>query len=257
LKLLRLNIIVNSKTLGEVKLELDIRELKIIDGHIKETLELDSQSRDFRVNAMQFEVRLHKLYDPEHGPQKKCGLTDIANMTLTPVRDPHSVFEDRRRIIRAIRLSAQHGLKYSDQLFKCLSQDAAAIFQQHNHHPQLVPEYDKCLRDLVHCSSIFEQLAKWHLIHAFNRTIVSSDLIAEGLLIMHDHSLAKKDNRLEQLMTHFESLGAAIVVSLALLKSAFPSQTLGSFIQSDNKLQQILSTLMVCPESHIANESVF
>lgn len=257
LKLLKLIIEVNSSVQGPVLIELDIREIKMVTNFIKETLEEDSSKRDFRVNAMQFEIRKHKLYDPQHGSQKKSGLTDIRDKTLTPVRDPSSVFEDRRRIIRAVRLSAQHGLKYSDRLLTCLSEEASKSFQTHNHLSQMVPDYEKCLRDSVNCGAIFEQLAQWNLIYGFKRAVMHQGVISDCLKLIEIDSLQKKSGNFEQLITTFKPLGAAIVVSLTFLKSALPGTEISTFIQEDNKLQKLLSTLMVCPECHQSNELAF
>lgn len=256
-KLLRVILEVTCPDMDKATIELDIKELDINEQNYDEILQRDRNFRDFTANALQFDILTRRVFDTIRETTKDSGLTDIKNLILTPMNEPTSIFQDRRRIIRAVRLSNQHGLKYSDSLYKILIEGASNLLQTHKHHNQLIMDYNKCISDVNNCPMIFHHLFKWHLIHKFPQGEVSADLISQSIDILNDQTLCNSDDKFDQVLTRYKNLKAAIAVSLSLLSVAYPGDSLTVLSETTSKLQHILTTVMCAPKEHSATAAQF
>lgn len=85
---------------------------------------LDAERRDFTVNALFYDLIDHKILDYVEGR------TDLKKQVIRAVGDPSKRFnEDKLRILRAARFSAQLGFQIEEQTFKAAQQMANQVHQ--------------------------------------------------------------------------------------------------------------------------------
>lgn len=85
------------------------------------SIEEDLERRDFTVNAMAYNLE-DGLVDPFNGYE------DLSQKLLKAVGNPNERFkEDALRMMRAIRLSAQHGFTIEDKTYKAIIENKALI----------------------------------------------------------------------------------------------------------------------------------
>lgn len=81
-----------------------------IDVKFIDDLEEDAKRRDFKINALYYDILTNEITDPF------MGLSDLTDFLITTTRNPKIVYEeDPERIVRAIRLSVQLGFKFPQE----------------------------------------------------------------------------------------------------------------------------------------------
>ena len=235
-QILRVKLEVNSLALETQSVELDIKEIDLDAKSLSGDLLRDRDSKDFRANSLQFDISKTTLLDSTAGSSNLSGLSDINLKILTPIKDICGVFHDRKRIIRAIRLAAQHNFTYSKDLEKYLEKNAAAILQNFKHINQLTQQYSKCLADIKSCPRIFKPLLKWHLIHDHPAGDTCSDTISKCLKIVNEACHCEADDKFNQVINRYSHLSTTMVVALCIFKSTYPGIDLHNLSDDKSKL---------------------
>lgn len=113
------------KTTGTVKILLDGKDMEFaafrsdeyvrgvhtpVKSYFTEDIEKDARRRDFKCNAVYYDIKNEKVVDP------LGGVGDIESKRVQTVRDPEKVFgEDGLRLMRLARISAATGFTPTDE----------------------------------------------------------------------------------------------------------------------------------------------
>lgn len=178
---------------------------------------IDARRRDFRCNAVYYDILNKKIVDP------LGGVEDIKNGVLTSADDPEIVFEaDGLRILRLVRFYAELGFSIEDKTLSVAKQNAwrvkdivverireelCKIFVADTRHKQLDTKdghvrgfrlldelglVDMLLPELAELKGL-EQPAKYHLYDAYEHSVKAFEIAPPHLRIASlFHDLGKR-----------------------------------------------------------------
>ena len=210
---------------GSTTIELDFREMKFPDlESLSESephlLRVDVLTRDFKVNSMYCSTRDYLLIDYSSGNLRSAGFRDLEDRLLETVLAPAQAFVDPRRLIRAVRLQAQHNYSLSKRVADYLALRGHADIRSSKEKGQFASEYEKVLSDDKNFAVIMSNLAKHGLILNCEKVAVSSELIAQLAAILKDRSSESKDGKLERLLDITKNLPNALASCFVLISSS-------------------------------------
>lgn len=104
------------------------RDIEYLNGRKPESIELanaqeDALRRDFTINGMFYDPLEDKIYDYVHG------MEDLKEGVIRTIGDPFErFFEDRLRMVRAIRFSARFGFHMDMETQQAIKENADTLF---------------------------------------------------------------------------------------------------------------------------------
>lgn len=212
--LFRMSLELKAEEEGQSNLiQLDFRELKFQDHEsmdIGKLLRQDFGTRDFTVNSLYCSTKDRCLID------FKSGFEDLQKKLMVPLRECHIVFSDCRRLVRAIRLSYQHGFKLQDEMQRYIEYKGWKDIRDFKYKNTMYLEYKKILLDERLFPEMFASLSKYGLILNSPKKVLSPQFIWDAFKIISEEPLAQ-DDKLEELFKTHKTLRPAIVATCALL----------------------------------------
>lgn len=227
-RLLRIKL--SLKTEGETAddhIELDFRELNF-PGHenkpISSLLLDDVKTRDFKINSLYCSTRDKQVVD------LLGGLKDLDQKLISGTSTAAAVFNDRRRMIRAVRLQFQHGLELERDISEFLRLKGIQELRYLREKYILIQEYDKAYSDIDCFAEIFSSLAKYGLILNAGIQMLPAANIKQAYATLAE--TGDPDDKLEKVFQKCKNFRQALTVTCLMVKLESPSHATSTNIEN-------------------------